>query len=283
MEYQSNPKRGCGQKVEGGFYAEAEMGPGGMLAPWTWVLGDGLEGGVNCLAAVPPRRSLYGNTAASLVLGEFVGADVPVYFMDEQSREYERLRRRAGTVALFDHVGSQFYSAWSFANECKLYGPSRRLSPLLAKELAQKVPIPIVFTHGRMPLFRGEAARARAIWLMNELVDGFEPEKLYLEATWLAADWGVRAAMGNGAESWLRPLLSVWHRLERDWTAVKDNPLFQEARAIFDECLLVEQPFGISWITKVGYVPKQGEDVAEAAQEMGRQGIGVIDLAGESG
>ena len=282
MNYVSNPKRGCGYKVAGGFYAECEFGAGGILSPWTWVLGDGLEGGVNCLAAAPPRRTVYGNLAGSLVLGELVGSDVPLYFVkDDEAMVYEGLKQRSGTVALFDHVGSKFYTAWSFAEECKQYGPSRRLSPVMARELAGQVPLPIVFTHGRMPLFRSVEARSKAIWLMNELIDGFVLEDYGVGPTWLAESWGIYSGMENGADSWLRPLLSVWHRLEKDWHLVKDNPLFQEAKVIFDNCLLVEQLFGVSWITKVGYVPEKEEDVQEVAQRMGKMGIGVIDLEAE--
>jgi hypothetical protein len=134
--YFPNPKRGCGTKVPGGFYAETEMSRGGVLNLWTWLLGDGLEGGINCLLNIPPRRAIYGNLAASLVIGEFVGADVPmegIGIFDALHEMFDGLRGRTADIALFDHVGSQYYTPWSFAQEVMAYGPSRRIPPALAR------------------------------------------------------------------------------------------------------------------------------------------------------
>jgi len=272
--YFANPARGCGTKKRGGYYAESEMEAGGILNMWTWLLGDGLEGGENCLLSIPPRRAIYGNLAASLALGEFIPLDAPTDFNGLEGF-YEALKGRTSSVALFDHVGSKFYTSWAFATEAKQYGPSRRIMPAMAEELAKYVPLPIVFTHSQMPLFRDEVERAEAVYFIEELM-GVNGADLSMEAIWFNQEWGIYSGNDAGDSHYMTYILSLMWRLKK-WTDKQDD-LYQEARKFFNGLNYAEQPFGVSWITRVGYVPKNDADETDVADDLTAKGINLIDL-----
>lgn len=277
--YEPDPPRGCGRKVPGGFYAEADFAPPGPLNAWTWCLGDGVEGGFNCTAVIPPRRALFGNLAATLAVGEFISLDVPFDpHTTGVSLAYKRLSNRTSREALFDHVGAVHYTAASFADEVRLLGPSRRMPPQMARIVAGMVPLPAVYTFP-LPRFRTEAQRAAVIDLLPLLIDDLEP--VSTTATWMETDWGIYAGMDDGRAHYMRPLLGILDRIQNEWDLVGANPYYRQMRALLDDAPLVETPFGVSWITKVNYVPKP-DDPAGIAANLAQFGIGVLDLEGQA-
>lgn len=279
-EYQPNPPRGCGQKKKGGYYLESDGSPFGMLHKWVYIHGDGIEGGDNPYAAIPPRRSVYGNLAASLMFGEFVSNDVPLDVaatwagFPALQEFYAGLRARGCEEALFDHVGSNNYSAYSFQREVLEYGPSRRVTQQMAEELAKKTPIPIVFTHSRIPVFRDEAHRETAVALGRWFADVVYSTM----PTWFAPKWGLYARQETGSGHYLDMVLRIVDRLDRDAKNVAGNELYEEAKAVLADARYVEQAFGATWITRVTYVHQDGEDKAAVAAAMAQKGIQTLDL-----
>lgn len=279
--YHPNPERGCGTKKPGGFYLEAgfaDRSSGGILNAWTWMLGEGVEGGVNCAITIPPRRMVMGNAAATLTVGEFISADMPTSGIETVSgmREvYGSLITQVGDLALFDHVGSVHYSAYGFVREVETYGPSRRVPPLIAEEIVKQLPMMIVFTHSRAPLFRDEAQRDTAVALVCEFDGWTRTEDLYFGANWLREEWGVFASQQNGSDHYLIPILSMLDRIEKR-KGLGLHEVLRKAEAFFADVPFVEQVIGASWITRVGYVPDGTEDPTATA--VTRKGIQIIDL-----
>ena len=110
----------------------AATSPGGILRAWTWLLGEPWQlGHYIDGAGVPPRTQIEINVRHT-VMREYIW-----------HWEWAEPSAECGTgcpeldlpgFAIADHVGSQFYSPMSFARECALRGPSRRLTPDNAKK-----------------------------------------------------------------------------------------------------------------------------------------------------
>lgn len=307
VSYTPNPARGCGHKRPGGFYAEGgEIGIGGALNAFTWLLGDGLAHSPhNIMTRIPPRQMVIGNTYAALLEGEFVDYLVPYEPRFEDTGRLVELKKRVPPFAIFDHVGSNHYSPFSFAEECMKYGPSRRIPPDIAKMLllgpevkrkgkageAEKgrkeqreggmLPIPIIFTHSKMPVFKSQAQKTEVLELAECIIDGYESDKKYHGATWQKEDWGLYAKFKDlGHDHYLPAILSIFHVLDNEWSRVKNSPLWQQAKEVLGKVERVEQVFGASWICQVSYVlPKDNEPVHDFVNEL--DGLNILDLSGD--
>lgn len=262
MQTISNPDRGCGNLREGGCYLQASFSERGNLLPVTWTLGEHVYGGRNLFAEVPPRENvfidpemtidacdlvLYNNGQSLRAAGEFVASELPQL-------------QRLGDIALIDHVGMNNYTAWSFAAELMRYGPSRRVPPKLAKQVANLCPIRIFFT-ADLPYFETEAQR-------NDFIRACEitlPDDVEYDVTWKYLEWGARLRQDETDES-LRAKSGAWHYLipilkyldrEGDWMDLKP----------------FEGIYCFSWITEVHYVVPKGQDESDVPEDLIEAGV----------
>lgn len=278
--YEPNPKRGCGFKQEDAFYAEGgDHGPGGQLWSWTWCVGDGIDD--ISPVTVPPRTLVACNPAASIVEGSLTRNpyDVP----DWNEAIYEKLLEAMAGQGVADHVGDNHYSAYSFAQETISRGPSRRIPPNQAKAIGLYIyrhgPIPALYTHNRVPVFRSGVQRETARQFVEDLYNVKRNEFPNMVASWALDNWGMYARQNQNRclEHYMIPVLRVINTLEHRWVSVQEHEVWKEARDFFGDLTYVEQTIGLSWICRVSYtLPKDREKISEVAQEI--PGLFRIDL-----
>lgn len=279
--YHPNPPRGCGTKVPGGFYAEGSVGPGGTLSSWTWMLGSHVDGEINCVVNIPPRLMKSGDPAASLLLGEFFGADIPFAAVVDQldspdvmRAEYAALAGRVGRVGLFDHVGETNYTPWQFARECAFYGPSRRVPPSLARQLVNQTPLPIIFA-AKLPMMR-------TIDVRDEILNVIDRDIATTVPTWTHPKFSMSARdpeRNSGADHFMTWVLSAMDgrigRVDEDATR-KDLIAAMSKKQPRQQTV-----FGASWITQLSYV-LTGEEKPEDLEAVERAGFNLINLEDEN-
>ena len=200
---------------------------------------------------------------------------------------YEHLRRRIERqVGVVDHVGED-YSAYSFARETQAHGPSRRMTPRMARVIGEAIwdggPVPIIFTHSRVPVFANAAEREVAMEYCRRCFNtDFDEEYHRTKATWRDPEWGPWAGQYFGEDHMMIPVLHLVDQLDNHWRAHRSMENWQEARAFFRSLRYVEQAFGVSWIVRVSYtMPTAGDSVAQEARDF--PGLHVINLDLNSG
>jgi len=137
--------RGCGTLKERACYAVGTPGDIGKFKSWYWLSGSLFpceEEMIWC--EVPARTQVVINPIATLKYGQLWEAHwaSPTSVLDGLVS--------FGRNGIADHVGRQ-YTPFGFAFECFERGPSRRISPEIAKKLAGCVPFPIFFSHKDIP------------------------------------------------------------------------------------------------------------------------------------
>lgn len=282
--WEADPPRGCGRKVDRGFYLESGPGsPNGSLSLVTLCVGDLLVGGENILCDIPPRGSHIFYPVDTLRLGEvqFAAAHVGT---PESRKEIERIAT-IGTkaIGLVDHVGSNNYSPVSFIHELHEYGASRRVT----REMADKVleimhvgitSVPIFFSHSDIPLIRVELLdRARRLWTKYDEWE-FLPEMLFDAASYTHPLWGMRRQKWGGI--WEEVPAAAWPMLNIAEAAKDASPdsRFFPAKAVFDSCRYHEQLLCASWIRHVAYCTRTGDvpnDILDG-------GYTILDLSRQS-
>lgn len=267
MQSTSNPQRGCGTLVKGGFYARGDSAPGGMLARWAWVLGTCISGRHNVCTVVPPRKMISANLPATLGLGRLTES-LSVTLSAATLKVFPGLKR-IKTVALFDHVGSSNYTPWSFYSETMTLGLSRRIPPQIAKQITKYTPLPIVFTHSAMPIVDDRAIPKLGIWHREIDADNDGIDMRSFEPTFENPKWGLLAGDQHGDNHWIVPALRVIDKISlgknRPEHAIWDTPLNEQI-------VFSEQTFGASWITSVGYIVDD-DDTDEKLAEIEAAGI----------
>lgn len=258
---------------QGNYYVEADpTGPA-----WIWVLGDGLQGGVNCMAPIPPKQAFWGDPAASLTIGEMLPAGLvklEQFRRDDRQAMYVKLVDVVGKRGVFSRVPAKRFSAARFAEEFTGGRVTRGVARSVAEELAGKLPLPIFFTHGRIPLFRDEEERDEA----RELGEWLTAKTGNLGATWARPGWGLRPEDNHGDDHYMLGVLKVIDRLDWDWAAVAECDLWQRARRFFKAVNFGEQVFGASWITQLVYVQDVDEELGRLWYRMTSLGIEVVTL-----
>ena len=266
--YQPNPPRGCGTKKKDAFYLESgEVGDRGTMWAATHLLGSGLLEDLDtirgCNIKVPPRQMNVYNipgTIANAQLEPVTQGFVPVDV--ENGELYERLKNvRVKRVGVIDHVGSSHYSPREFSLELSMLGASRRTTPEFAMMVSAFIrrvgPVPVLFTHSRMPVFETEMDRDEALAQMM-----FDARPENLRATWLNPDFGMFTGMDNGGGSYLH---NVLRHIDEGYE--------------FPGVSFCEQPFAASWYTRVSYTLPDDGMVNERIQQMYDRGlINIIDL-----
>ena len=284
----ANPERGCGTKKGDSCYGE---GPGsregGTLRPWTWLLGDGHTDFI--AVKVPARIMIEINPAATIITRGIERSPHPVL---QEIDAYHDMLERTKRVGMADHVGADNYSPYSFVREVRLYGPSRRFPKSLAKVVAQKIwdngPIPIMFTHNRMPVFDDHRHLERAV----DILDACEGIDIDLDAlrwapTWEDPGWSQYTnTRSNGGDHILIPILRVIDAVENKWPLYQDSEAYSVAKNFFESVRFTEQAFGLAWLGKVTYtMPSEGEldeSMTALQRDFSAKVVNFLDLNKES-
>ena len=293
-----NPSRACGTKKEDGCYGEGpEAMDGGVLRIWTWVLGDGINNVIPL--NIPPLIMVVCNPAATLAARELVKTRTPVFVKIKAHGRlpfdpdvvYGKLLAKTKNMGVVDHVGKDNYSAYSFAKETIWHGPSRKIPPQLGRELADIIwrygPIPMLFTHDRMPVFDSHDHLERCVDIVADCYENtspIDPDNMAWIPTWEEDDWSQYVTTSNdGSTHILVPILAALHEIERNWPAHQEDEKYIVAREFFKTVRMMEQPFGLSWLAKVTYTAdEEGQYNESARQQMdvyGDRVINFLDLA----
>ncbi len=283
--YHPDPPRGCGGKVGDACYLETgEFETGGGLNAWTWLLGDGMERTiVFSKEQVPPRQIVGIDPLMTILFETYIAADGPsIPIPKGKLAKYEHLRVATKSPGVADHVGDQFYSAWSFYRECIQFGPSRRVTKQVAKAISEIIntvgPVPMIFSHPKIPIFRSEKERAGAMEHVAAVLST-EFEFKYLFPTWTHDNWGMYSRLDQwiGKSHFMLPILRTIHSLKDDWQELKEKHKWVTARKLFNGLRYTTQTFGCAWLCKVSYPLPSGSTEPDA-EMMELPGINVIDL-----
>lgn len=218
--------------------------------PWVWSLGDGLKGGANCFAPCPPGRLFRGDPAASLALGEMMPEGVvrPEHFKSDARRDrYLRLREIVGTEAIFRRIPANRFSAVDFVERLVKGHVELDIARSVALGFGHRLPLPIFFTHRRVPVFRDDEQRDDALTFLEELLS----VRGSLEATWTRPGWGLSPDDDGGGDHYMVGVLRIVERLDWDWPAVSDREPWQRVRRFFKSVSFAEQVVGASWVCLV--------------------------------
>lgn len=262
--YQVNPPRGCGLKVRGGSYLEADTAPEGTLNRTTWVLGNHYSGGINVYTDGISRRgmSLF-NPSATLFTGEVVYDPLWVATLTKETEgQWLNLLRSVGTHGLLDYVGHNNYTPWSFTVEAFELGPSRRVTRSFMESIAPYLPLPVFFAHRGMPIFEDAEHAADGKDRAIQLVD--YPDTGYSQGpTWYGPTWGMGLGDYPGDDHYLLPILRAMDECEGD---LMDSETYESVG--FYETLWLA-----SWFTRGTYVLAGDDD--DGSDAMNVQNINI--------
>lgn len=167
--------RECGDLKEDSYYGGGELVPGGILEAVSWLLGPmwdvdlgGGETGVGMMEVggmVPPRTQVEINPTESIYRSGLWLREWGTY-----DRDYTV---HAGDFGLADHIGSSYYTPWSYADETKSRGANRKVTDKNARKWAEEVPFVVFCTHSDIPFFRDQVHAERFLsWAQgNRLTD----------------------------------------------------------------------------------------------------------------
>ncbi len=286
---ESNPTRGCGTMSDDSFYLKGDgFSSNGDLWLLTWVLGDGFDEVM--LFDLPSRGVTAINPAATIATRELIPVRPQFRSTSETiMARYKDMLTRTRKIGVGDHVGSDNYSAYSFAKELKEHGPSRKISrdtaDVFAKLIMEQGPVPIMFTHSRIPLFRSLYEQEKALeYVQSTLSEEINWGNKNENATWLHDNWGQYAVKGQytGSDHYLIPVLSMLGEIDRNWRRHMHTEAWHDVRDWAKSLDYVEQPFCLSWLTGVTYT-LPATDKEQAAEIVGRDmpGVDILDLDAE--
>jgi hypothetical protein len=281
--------RGCGSRQEDAYYLESDQpGEGGSIWAWVWLLGDPEN---LPLLDVPARLILPRNIGATIMLAEHIDLS-PKFFPDDSERAlYNQICASTRDVGLVDHVGKSFYTAYSFAEEVNRMGPSRRTTKETALMVRQMIalygPIPILFTHSRVPVFHDDAHIEEFIALISacflEEDDVPDWSTVARRPLWLDPDWGLykkHLDQHNGHNHIGRYILEAVDIVEGGLSAERaERPEWIAVAEFVRDLVCAEQMFGLSYLHKVTYtLPAENKEAAGAKARAEIPGISIVDL-----
>lgn len=263
----ANPQRGCGTLMPGGTYLGGSFGKNGTFKPWAWLLGTHVEGFLNLLVSAPARQMKIINLPYTLGTGRLVD-DLDATPPMDVPPEVEALLLALPRAAVLDHVGSANYNPYQFAEECHEYGPSRRINPDIAAQIAPYLPLPILFTHSDMPMIDSyHGLDPLLTW------QGYPEGSYQCEPSFFDPAWGIRskreADTKDGSEHWIVGTLRAFN--ERCYQGKKLNKS-AIPDALRKTISLHEAIFGVSWLTRATYVIS-GTESEEQLDEYRKRGI----------
>jgi hypothetical protein len=256
--------------VAGGTYLGGSFGPNGTLETWTWLLGTHVEGFYNLLVSAPARQMKIINLPYTLGTGRLV-EDLDATPEMVVPPEVAALLLELPRAAVLDHVGSQHYTPHQFAEECRQHGPSRRVNPDIAAQIAPFLPLPIIFTHSDMPIIENYPGLDDVLEWQGYPAGTYQCEPTFFDPAWglrVKRDSGTKTQPYNGEKHWAVGTLKALHQC---YSGKKLNKgLIPEApRSAIG---LHEATFGVSWLTRATYVVR-GDESVEQLDEYRNRGI----------
>lgn len=266
----SAAERECGMPKEGGFYLQAAPPSNrGRLLSWSWLLDAGIiqKTDETFMITAPPRSMVSVNLVGTI--GRHRKSSEPLHDDDWSALEttspdgaanLHAIQARFGKLrmALLDHVG-EMYSPISFANEIEKQGPSRRVPEAFAADIARHLPLPIIFTHNKVPLV-DESVQDDMLAMSQDFSVPYWHGMSYRQR-----DWGIASGRWGGHSHWLVPIMRALDKNKQD--------LLQTFGAgIAENALFIERPFGISWMTMATYVARPN-DSADRLVDIANHGI----------
>lgn len=296
MDPNPNPERGCGTKSTNACYGESPVSsPAGTLGSWTWLLGDGYK--IFITVDIPPRKMIVCNPAATIVI-QGLERDINPYFTVSTGEIYDDMLTRTRNIGIGDHVGSD-YSAHSFAVETRDFGASRRMTRQTAAEIGRIIwnygPIPILFSHNRVPVFENYKHVAEAFRIADACYENVDLAKYRAhpywnqKPSWMDPSWTqyIDRKSENekllGTRHIMKYILFVVGCLDMHWRQYSKIEAYQNARDFFKDVRFVEQAIGLGWIGRVTMTAdvtgEWDDDVLDMQQEFGKDIINTIDLS----
>lgn len=253
-------RRGCGHLVPGGYYlssvgCDSRMG---SLQAVTFPFGDSLKDIVFCKGVVPSRGMLLIDPAATFTLQSITTPTKLLALQGDEADLYHSLRERVLEVGLIDHVGRRHYTSAEFTSELYDRMPNRRVHPDVARKIAPMLPLPVIFTHSQIPVFRSSDERGQALSLYQEYA---ELGDVFIDTNWMRPEWGLFAHHDDGRDHFMIPILALLDKLTRDWQQLAHSPWWRKVKEFFDSLQYAEQPFAISWFVQAIRIVNDDHDL----------------------
>jgi len=267
-------ERGCGHLVPGGYYlssADCFSSSGGFHAV-TYPFGNGFNQLIDC-SIVKPRNMMTVNPAASFVIGGITKPDMtPKSWSYQDGALYSGLAGRIGRLlGLVDHVGSNYYPTPSqFTEELFEHGPNRHLPGAVVKQIAKMLPLPVIFTHRMVPVFKSAEQIARLMACCEAKMDSFRADERHYGPNWLREKWGALRSYDRGGDHFMIPAMQLLDTYaSRRHNLDPDDLVWQEVGRIADDIYYEEQPFAISWFLRAIKIVDEKHPIDEADRRAG--------------
>jgi len=259
IEYMVPRARGCGMPVKSGTYLASDGSSGGSIKTATWLLDWCLTDAPSAqfTVQVPPRAMMQIDPLASVLTRSLVPPGTMEPTVTDDLAQVGVL----GRFGLADHVGESNYTPWSFFQELREQGPSRRVPHAVAAELAKHLPCTIIFF---MPLPIIGTRQEVDNWLTFGNRAGIETvagqrndnHNFRLAPTWEHPRWTILTRLWDGGPRLETPYYGEDHFeiaviAAADFAGSERNAVAQT---------WVEMPFAVSVITKARYILRDGED-----------------------
>jgi len=278
IEYMVAKPRLCGKEpVRGGAYLGSDGAPGGAIKTATWLLDWCLTDAPTAqfTVQVPPRAMMQIDPLASVLTRSLVPPGTMEPIITDDLNQVCVL----GRFGLADHVGESNYTPWSFFQELREQGPSRRVPHAVAKELATHLPCPIIFF---MPLPIIGTRQEVDNWLTFGNRAGIETvagqrndnHNFRLAPTWEHPRWTILTRLWDGGPR----LETPYYGEDHFEIAVLQAADADEKAARGWAQTWVEMPFAVSVITKARYILRDGED--ELPEDLADANITPVRLIG---
>lgn len=261
-----NSPRECGTMVDDGYYFGASVSAFGTLRAAWYPFGDFVSRFIDC-DNIPSIGQFIGHFPLSAAVWSaqpfMVNDDLKRMYPEEVMARprFKGIRQAFGTsICLFDHVGANNYTPYSFLQEMLERGPNRHTAPMTAHEIAKytvvedrmgnrwPIPFPIVFTQ-RLPVFRSERVRDAIGGLLLEW-GNIEDRELTWEPT-IENGLSPRIDEYDGSDHFGTLLIHAMHIAKRGNVAQKNDETLKRIMEVVDNGLFVEQPFCGSTITNI--------------------------------
>jgi len=243
-------ERRCGHLEPGAYY----LSSAGMFSKnagfhaVTYPFGNGIDENIDC-TGVPMRGVATASIAASFTLGQITKQHmIPKYMQRGGNELFQSLKKRVGDWGIVDHVGSVHYK-WPnhFTDELFMYGPNRNIPANVVREVAKYLPVPVLFTHSRVPVFRDTGQRDALMDCYAQKSDCFVRQAWHFGPNWERPSWGALRDYDRGDDHFMIPAIALLERWDRERAKLEGDPVWDEVGRIAASIMYEEQPFAISW------------------------------------
>jgi hypothetical protein len=265
LEVPNSPRKCGSQRDRGCTYLDSAMSGSGSIQPGVWLLDWCRTDPPTAQFAidVPPRAMIQIDPLATVLTRSIIpagGMVGPLPLADDQNH-----LTILGRFGLLDHVGENNYTPWSFMQELRKLGPSRKVPHDVAAEIAKHLPCPIIFTMP-LPILGNEIA-------VNDWRYASDPTRSPYAYTWTPTwenpHWTLLARQYDGGPE----IPDAYYGDDHFEVAVLQHTdgLKPGERRAFGETW-IEMPFAVAVVTRAVYICNDDEEcVPEALRGSGVQ------------